>query len=431
MLEKRGLIEGFYGIPRSFEERMSMIGFLSDIDMNQYVYAPKDDPYHNVKWREPYPDEKLAEISELASLSKNKGVDFVWAIHPGQNLIDFNLYEEEIDKLFTKYDSLHKAGVTSFALCMDDIDRNLAYEQKYFHLRLVKDILEKLKSYENDKLLFVHPWYNSAWIDEKGEEYFRLFSGLDNLEIMWTGYDVVVPITKTSQERFTEISQKEANIWFNWPVNDYLRDRIFMEIFEFYDSSEINYKSILTNPMNQAELSKISIYQIGEFAKDPAGFVPIESFKRALAYIDEKVASELFIIADSFFASGVYDRFEDKKYREDYEIGLAYRQKDFEKVKSLIDKKLAAIDSYFKNRTNDKLYMEVKPFFTSLSYLLAAVKAAIDKDFKKASSLYEKCGECKVKIYKEFSLDTIEYRKVKTSRVLMKIYEELMEEVEK
>lgn len=431
MLEKRGIIEGFYGIPRSFEERMSMIGFLSDIGMNQYVYAPKDDPYHNVKWREPYPEEKLVELSELANLSKNKGVDFVWAIHPGQNLIDFSLYEEEIDKLFTKYDSLHKAGVTSFALCMDDIDRNLAYEQRDFHLRLVKDILKKLKSYENDKLLFVHPWYNSAWIDEKGEEYFKLFQNLDSLEIMWTGYDVVVPITKTSQERFTEISQKEANIWFNWPVNDYLRDRIFMEIFEFYDSSEINYKSILTNPMNQAELSKISIYQIGEFAKNPKGFVPIESFKRALGYIDEKVASDLFIISDSFFASGVYDRFDDKKYREDEKIALAYKKKDFEKVKRLLDKKIAAIDSYFKNYTNDKLYEEVKPFFTSLLYLSEAIKAAIDKDFKKASSFYDKCRDCRVKIYKEFSLDTIEERQVKTSRVLMKIYEELTEEVEK
>ena len=162
MLEKRGVIEGFYGIPWSYEERMSMIRFLSDIGMNQYVYAPKDDPYHNVKWREPYPEEKLVELSKLSSLSKNMGVDFVWAIHPGQNLIDFNLYEEEIDKLFTKYDSLYKAGVTSFALCMDDIDRNLAYEQRDFHLRLVKDILKKLKSYENDKLLFVHPWYNSC-----------------------------------------------------------------------------------------------------------------------------------------------------------------------------------------------------------------------------------------------------------------------------
>ena len=399
--------------------------------MNQYVYAPKDDPYHNVKWREPYPEEKLVELSELASISKNKGVDFVWAIHPGQNLIDFSLYEEEIDKLFTKYDSLHKAGVTSFALCMDDIDRNLAYEQRDFHLRLVKDILKKLKSYENDKLLFVHPWYNSAWIDEKGEEYFKLFQDLDRLEILWTGYDVVVPITKASQEKFTELSQKEANIWFNWPVNDYLRDRIFMEIFEFYDSSETNYKSILSNPMNQAELSKISIFQIGEFAKDPKGFVPVESFKRALDYIDEKVASELFIIADSFFASGVYDRFDDKKYREDENIALAYKKKDFEQVKNLLDKKIAAIDSYFKNYTNDKLYVEVKPFFTSLLYLSEAIKAAIDKDFKKASGFYDKCRDCRVKIYKEFSLDTIEDRKVKTSRVLMKIYEELTEEIEK
>ena len=43
MLEKRGVIEGFYGIPWSFEERMSMIEFLSAIGMNQYVYAPKDE----------------------------------------------------------------------------------------------------------------------------------------------------------------------------------------------------------------------------------------------------------------------------------------------------------------------------------------------------------------------------------------------------
>ena len=89
MLEKRGVIEGFYGIPWSFEERMSMIEFLSAIGMNQYVYAPKDDPYHNIKWREAYPDDKLAEISKLESLSEKKGIDFVWAIHPGQNLIAF------------------------------------------------------------------------------------------------------------------------------------------------------------------------------------------------------------------------------------------------------------------------------------------------------------------------------------------------------
>lgn len=35
---KKGVIEGFYGIPWTFEQRYSMISFLSDINMNQYIY---------------------------------------------------------------------------------------------------------------------------------------------------------------------------------------------------------------------------------------------------------------------------------------------------------------------------------------------------------------------------------------------------------
>ena len=37
-----------------------------DLKLTQYFFAPKDDPYHNKKWRELYPEEKLAEIRELA-----------------------------------------------------------------------------------------------------------------------------------------------------------------------------------------------------------------------------------------------------------------------------------------------------------------------------------------------------------------------------
>ena len=425
MLEKRGVIEGFYGIPWSFEDRLSMINFLADIGMNQYIYAPKDDPYHNIKWRESYPIDMLEELSKLAALAYEKKVDFIWAIHPGQNLIKFDDYENEIEKLFAKYDSLHKAGVKSFALCMDDIDRDLAYEQRKFHLRLVGDILKHLENYENKELLFVHPWYNSAWIDQKGSEYFKLFEGLENLSVMWTGYDVVVPITSKANDKFIELFNRKPDIWFNWPVNDYLRDQIFMEIFEFFDSRDINYRSIYSNPMNQAELSKISIYQIEDFAKDPKSFDPLKSFKDALSYVDKAVASELFIISNSFFGSGVYDRFEDKKYFEDGEIAKAYQDKDFKKLEELIDEKIGAIDSYFKNYENKKLYEEVKEFFLSLSYLLKAVKALLNKDYQKAEELYEMTKDFKVKIFKEFTLDEIEERKVKTSRVLEKIYQEL------
>ena len=101
---KKGVIEGFYGIPWTFEQRYSMINFLSDINMNQYIYAPKDDPYHNVKWRELYPDIKLKELEKLAKLAQRKNIDFVWAIHPGQNLIDFSDYKNEIERIYKKYE---------------------------------------------------------------------------------------------------------------------------------------------------------------------------------------------------------------------------------------------------------------------------------------------------------------------------------------
>lgn len=313
---------------------------------------------------------------------------------------------------------------------MDDIDRNLAYEQRDFHKKLVEDIIEHLSSFENKELLFVHPWYNSAWIDDKGEEYFKLFRNVENLSIMWTGYDVVVPITKKAGDRFTELSGKNADIWFNWPVNDYLRDQIFMEVFEFFDSPEINYKSLLSNPMNQAELSKISIYQIESFLENPKEYDPLQAFKKALAYVDGNVKGELFIIANSFFGSGVYDRTEGKKYLEDNEIQEAYDRGDFDKVEYLATEKIKAIDSYFANYKNEKLYKEVRPFFTSLKFLLEAINYLLKKDYEKAKTSYKKTETCKVKILTEFTNDKFEERIVKTSRVLDEIYQALLEKSE-
>ena len=44
----------------------NLMRYGSELKLSQYYFAPKDDPYHNKKWRELYPEEKLAEIRELA-----------------------------------------------------------------------------------------------------------------------------------------------------------------------------------------------------------------------------------------------------------------------------------------------------------------------------------------------------------------------------
>lgn len=419
---KKGIIEGFYGTPWTFEERESMINFLSDIGLNQYIYAPKDDPYHNKKWREAYPPEEISKIKDLADLSCEKNIEFTWAIHPGQNPFDFDNYDEEIDRIYAKYEALIAIGVKSFGLCMDDIDKKIAFDRRFDHMKLIKDLSDFISAKTGNNLYFVHPWYNDDWIDEKGYEYEKLLKDIGNINIMWTGNQVVAPISHKSNEEFAKRNNKKPYIWFNWPVNDYRPDQIFMEVFEFFDSKEINYDSFYLNPMNEAETSKISIYQAAKFLENPEKYQAEKAFKEALKYIEVACFEDLEIIAPSFYGSLVYERTKDKKLREDWEIKAAFDEKNTEKLKKLLVEKIKAIETYQNNYSNKALYREIKPFGASLKFLSQAALAKLGGNKKESQTLYEKSKDIKIEILKEDGLDQIS---VKTSGVIEEIYANL------
>jgi hyaluronoglucosaminidase len=61
-LRHRGAIEGFYGSPWTQQERLDQLDFYGRFKLNTYVYAPKDDPYHRDRWREPYPADLVAGL---------------------------------------------------------------------------------------------------------------------------------------------------------------------------------------------------------------------------------------------------------------------------------------------------------------------------------------------------------------------------------
>ena len=64
----RGTVEGFYGTPWSYEDRLDQLKFYGDLKMNMYIYGPKDDPYHSSPdWRKPYPAANAAQIASLAA----------------------------------------------------------------------------------------------------------------------------------------------------------------------------------------------------------------------------------------------------------------------------------------------------------------------------------------------------------------------------
>ena len=419
---KKGIIEGFYGTPWTFEERKSMINFLSDIGLNQYIYAPKDDPYHNKKWREAYPPEEISKIKDLADLSCEKNIEFTWAIHPGQNPFDFDNYDEEIDRIYAKYEALIAIGVKSFGLCMDDIDKKIAFNRRFDHMKLIKDLADFISAKTGNNLYFVHPWYNDDWIDEKGYEYEKLLKDIGNINIMWTGKQVVAPISHKSNEEFAKRNGKKPYIWFNWPVNDYRPDEIFVEKFEFFDSKDLNFGGFYLNPMNEAEASKTSIYQAAKLLENPENYRAEEAFEKALKYLEPTAWKELVEISPSFYGSLVYERSLNKKFTEDMEIKSAYEEKNHEALKNLLERKIKAIVSYQENHSNKELNKELSPFMESLKLLAEALLSKIDGDLSGGEMLYEKSKTIKIQVLGEKGMDQI---RVKTSRIMDEIYKNL------
>ena len=115
----RGSIEGFYGPPWTEAERLDQMDFLGDTKANTYVYAPKDDPYHREKWREPYPADKLAELGKLVDRGDRQPRRFTFAVSPGGSIC----YSDPADvkALTVKLQALYDLGVRSFSVPLDDI----------------------------------------------------------------------------------------------------------------------------------------------------------------------------------------------------------------------------------------------------------------------------------------------------------------------
>ena len=152
----RGIVEGFYGTTWTNENRLDMMNFCRNHNLNAYIYAPKDDPYHRDKWRESYPFEKVAELENLVKVAKQNGVRFIFAISPG---LDLNYTgtkgDEDFKLLLRKIDAMYNIGVRNFAIFFDDLkDKKGNHhedgkKQAEFLNKLQAKLSERFKDVEN------------------------------------------------------------------------------------------------------------------------------------------------------------------------------------------------------------------------------------------------------------------------------------------
>ena len=260
----RGTVEGFYGTPWSHEARKSQLEFYGRNKMNVYIYGPKDDPWHRDKWREPYPEAEANRIAELVEVAKKNSVNFYWAIHPG---VDIKWNDEDRDFLMAKLEVMYNLGVRSFAVFFDDIwGEGAKADKQAALLNYIDDNFVQVKK-DVAPLILCPTEYNKGWANEQGGYLRTLGSNLNKgIEVMWTGNSVVACIDKPTMEWINERIERKGYIWLNFPVNDFVRDHILMGP-AYGNGLDIatDVSGFVSNPMEYAETSKISLYGIADY----------------------------------------------------------------------------------------------------------------------------------------------------------------------
>lgn len=280
--------------------RRALFRFGAARGMNTYVYAPKDDPYHRRRWREPYPQGEWRALLNLIRAAQAQRIDFVYAFHPGKGL-RFSA-PEPLQVLLGKAARFYDAGVRTFAVLFDDIPSALRHEadRKHFNGSLARaealwleGILERQPASWKEVEWWICPSRYTAH-----PQLARMFGAFEPgfwetlarhlpeaVACFWTG-PAIVPrtISLTHARHVARQIRHPLILWDNYPVNDLaMRDELHLAPLTGRDPRlpEAVY-GYLNNPLLQENLGLLPLAACFDYAGNPAAYDPGRSWQEAV-----------------------------------------------------------------------------------------------------------------------------------------------------
>ncbi len=311
----RGAIEGFYGPPFSHEQRLSLLRFLGEQHYNCYVYAPKNDPLHRERWREPYTREELARFRALATFAASQGVDFLYAIAPGLtydagDARDFAL-------LAAKIEALVDTGVRGIALLFDDLGADSTMLDPVQQAELVARLAAHVACLDPSLAFwFIGNFYCGdatelcagggfwgALYGRKATDYFAAYAEHvpANVPILWTGPAVFsARISARDVAAFRSLVGRPVILWDNFPVNDTLPGQLFLGPYLGREPAALaELHGVVLNLMSQAAANWLPLAAAAPFFLQPEAYDPDDAMERAIAAVapddEARAALALFV----------------------------------------------------------------------------------------------------------------------------------------
>lgn len=270
-----GVVEGFYGIPWTTEQRKLMFQWMNSMGLTTYMYAPKDDAKHRAFWRDLYSVEEADNLTGLIEAATENNITFVYAISPGLD-ISFSS-SKDVQCLKRKLEQVAAFGCHSFALLFDDIDPELSISDKSAfqssacaQVSITNEVYEHLGQPE---FYFCPTEYctsrampnlvSSGYLNTVGSKL------LNDIHILWTGSKVISKkITIKELEEVGSVLRRPPVIWDNIHANDYDPRRVFLGPYDGRSPEIIPYiRGVLTNPNCEFEANYIALHTLGQWSQ--------------------------------------------------------------------------------------------------------------------------------------------------------------------
>jgi hyaluronoglucosaminidase len=391
-----GAIEGFYGPLYTFDQRLDLLRFLPEAGLNTYVYAPKLDPYHRNRWRDPYPPEWLAHFHELASTADDLGLRFVFALSPGAGF-DPDAGDQAVVE--AKLATLLERGVRHFCLFFDDLTPGSRAAEPPVQVALISDTLAFLRGRDRDASLCFISHYYAGTADElradrspfdgtfaiPSSATYAAYAAIPReVPILWTGPRVFSRLTVADTADYRAFAGRPVVIWDNFPVNDIVLSReLFLSPYRDREAGIARVAGgVLLNLMLQPEASKIALHTAGRFFAAGARYDPEAALAPALAVVAGSAAGgrALAPLAEQFHSHPLIGHVpESPRLAARTAAFLATRSADDEAALRALLAELAAVeDDLARAVPNRALVAELAPAAHKLSLLAEAGILALD-----------------------------------------------------
>ena len=379
VMPNRGVVEGFYGEPWSHEVRKSLIDFYGKFKMNAYLYGPKDDPYHSCpNWRLPYPEKEAQDIKDLIAACERNRVDFVWAIHPGQ---DIKWNEEDYNNLVNKLNKMYDLGVRHFAVFFDDISGEGTNPLKQTELlnRLTREFV-RVKG-DVSPLTVCPTDYSKLWAKPDDDGPLAIYGKTlePEVKVFWTGDVVCSDLTPETLDFINSRIKRPAYYWWNYPVTDYVR-HILLQGPVYGLDTQLTAKEtcgVISNPMEHGEASKLALYGVADYSWNPKAYNAIDNWERGLVELTPTAseAYRTFAIHSADTETGYRrdESWETQTFRLSHwdETLATALEKEFQKIEGTPE----ALEEGCENKA---LLQELRPWLTEFGKLGTRGKRAIE-----------------------------------------------------